>query len=287
MRRGLLETIYSCRQVVHQKFAPVAILFFVKPRGAPPVRRGNPSIREKAYLLIQRKIALGHLAPGSAVSEIPLAEELGSSRTPIREALGQLVAEGLLEQTPNRGTVVVHFGRQDIVDLYELREALEVYAVGKAARQPSTPQEFQRLQDFTNEILALKKELEDGPLSELDDKQMRRFIACDLGFHTLLLRMASNVRIQKTVNDTRLLVRIFSIRRHGHDAAALAKIHGYHQNILEAVAENDPARATDVMSRHIQESQRERLAEYDQREHEATMRETLPVFFDLHGPEES
>ncbi|HEY1949959.1 MAG TPA: GntR family transcriptional regulator [Bryobacteraceae bacterium] len=239
--------------------------------------RGNRSIREKAYLLIQHKIALGELAPGSAVSEIPLAQELGSSRTPIREALGQLAAEGILEQTPNRGTVVVQFGRQDIIDLYELREALEVYAVGKAARQPNTPpQEFQRLQDFANEILVLKKELEDGPHTELDDKQMRRFIACDLGFHTLLLRMASNIRIQKTVNDTRLLVRIFSIRRLGHNAAALTKIHGYHQNIFEAVAEGDPARATDVMSRHIQESQRERLAEYDQWEHEATMREVLP-----------
>jgi DNA-binding GntR family transcriptional regulator len=260
---------------------------FVTSHGSSAHARGNRSIRERAYLLIQQKIALGELVPGRAVSEIPLAQELGSSRTPVREALGQLVAEGLLEQTPNRGTVVVRFGRQDIIDVYELREALEVYAVGKAARQPNTPQEHQRLQDFANQILVLKKELEDEQNTQLDEKQMRRFIACDLGFHTLLLRMASNVRIQKVVNDTRLLVRVFAIRRLGHDAAALTKIHGYHQNILEAVAEHNPSRATEVMSRHIQESRRERLAEYDQREHEATMSETLPVFFAVHGPEES
>jgi DNA-binding GntR family transcriptional regulator len=256
----------------------------VKPHGSSASPRGNRSIREKAYLLIQQKIALGELAPGSAVSEIPLAQELGSSRTPIREALGQLVAEGLLEQTPNRGTIVVQFGRQDIIDLYELREALEVYAVGKAARQPN-PQELQRLQSFVAEILALKKELDNSQHTQLNDKQMRRHLACDLGFHTLLLRMASNVRILKTVNDTRLLVRIFSLRRLGHDAAALSKIYSYHHDILEAVTQHDPVRASDVMSRHIQESQRERLAEYDQREHEATLRETFPVFFDVPGPE--
>ena len=259
----------------------------MKPRSSTASAHGNRSIREKAYLLIQQKIALGELAPGGAVSEIPLAQELGSSRTPIREALGQLVAEGLLEQTPNRGTVVVQFGRQDIIELYELREALEVYAVGKAARQPNTLQEFQRLRDFADEILVLRKELEDGPHAQLDGKLMRRFIACDLGFHTLLLRMAANRRIQKTVNDTRLLVRIFSLRRLGHDAAALTAIHDYHQNILEAVTARDSARATDLMARHIQESQRERLAEYDELEHEATLRDALPVFFDLGGSEES
>ena len=129
-------------------------------RTAPATHtRADRSVRERAYLLIQQKIARGELPPGSAVSEVPLAQELGSSRTPIREALGQLVAEGLLEQTPNRGTVVVQLGRQDIIDLYELREALEVYAVGKVAARTNTPQDLQRLQGFADQILALRDEL--------------------------------------------------------------------------------------------------------------------------------
>jgi DNA-binding GntR family transcriptional regulator len=90
-------------------------------------RRTAPdSVRAKAYLHIQRKIAAGELPTGSALSELALAKGLGSSLTPIREAIGQLVAEGFLEQTPNRGAVVVQLTRQDIVELYELREALEV-----------------------------------------------------------------------------------------------------------------------------------------------------------------
>lgn len=236
------------------------------------------SVRERAYLLIQQKIARGEMAPGSAVSEVALAQELGSSRTPIREALGQMVAEGLLEQTPNRGTVVVQLRRQDIIDLYELREALEVYAVGKAARQPASPQDLQRLETFAGEILRIKNELPKSPESTLNEKQMGRFIACDLGFHTLVLRMAANARILKTVNDTRLLMRIFSIHRRGHNAALLAKIYKDHHGIFEAIAEGNPARASELMASHIQRSQQERIVEYDEWEHESSMRETLPVF---------
>lgn len=234
-------------------------------------------MRERAHLIIQQKIAHGDLPPGAAVSEIPIAQELASSRTPVREALGQLAAEGLLEQRPHRGMVVVQFGRQDIVDLYELREALEVYAVGKAARQRNSSQEQQRLQSSANEILALKKELKAGPGVQLDEKQMRRFIACDLGFHTLLLRLAANVRIQKVVNEARLLVQVFSIRRTGHDTAALKRIFAYHQGILGAVMRQDHDEATSLMARHIQESQQERLSEFDRWEHEASIRKTLPI----------
>jgi DNA-binding GntR family transcriptional regulator len=255
----------------------------------PPANnvRADRSVRERAYLLIQQKIARGELPPGSAVSEIPLAQELGSSRTPIREALGQLVAEGLLEQTPNRGAIVVQLGRQDIIDLYELREALEVYAVGKVAMRTNTPQDLQRLQAFADQILSVRDELHESGRDKLSQGQMNRFIACDLGFHTLLLRIASNARILKVVNETRLLIRIFSIHREGHDVAALTKIHQQHREILDAVGAKDSTRAMALMSNHIRESQQERLAEYDEWEHEASLRESLPAFFNFHSSPET
>jgi DNA-binding GntR family transcriptional regulator len=259
----------------------------VKRKSPATHTRADRSAREKAYVLIQQKIARGELPPGSAVSEIPLAQELGSSRTPVREALGQLVAEGLLEQTPNRGAVVVQLGRQDIIDLYELREALEVYAVGKAAARTNSPQELQRLQSFADQILLIRDELRGSGRDQLDGRQMNRFIACDLGFHTLLLRIASNARILKVVNETRLLIRIFAIRRVGHDTAALTKIHGQHREILDAVSAMNSPRAMALMSNHIRESQGERLTEYDEWEHEASLRESLPVFFNFHSSTET
>ncbi len=116
---------------------------------------------------------------------------------------------------------------------------------------------------------------------------MNRFITCDLGFHTLLLRIASNARMLKVVNETRLLIRIFAIHREGHDSAALAKIHGQHREILEAVSAKSSTRAMALMSNHIRESQGERLTEYDEWEHEASLRESLPAFFSFHSSPET
>jgi DNA-binding GntR family transcriptional regulator len=254
---------------------------------SPGSGRRDRSIRERAYLLIQQKIARGELRPGSSISELSLAEELGSSRTPVREALSQLVAEGLLEQTPNRGAVVVRLKRQDIVDLYELREALEVYAVGKVAGRANSPQEIQRLQHLADEILVLKAELETAGQNELSPKQMHRFVACDLGFHMLLVRMAANARILKLVNETRLLIRIFAFHRNGHNREKLDSIYRQHCEVLRAVAQQDAERGMRVLSSHIRASQLERLEEYDRWEHEATLRDALPVFFDFHGSPDS
>src|SRR3954463_13681390 len=91
------------------------------------------SIQEKAYNLLRNRILSGDLAPGSALSEASIARQLGNSRGPLREAVRRLTAEGFLRQAPNGGSVVVEFSRRDVAELYELREALEVYAAGKAA----------------------------------------------------------------------------------------------------------------------------------------------------------
>jgi len=247
--------------------------------------RDNQSIRDRAYVHIQRKIASGELRPGDAVSELALSRELGSSRTPIREAIGQLVAEGLLEQLHNRGAVVVQLTRQDIIDLYELREALEIYAVAKVARDASSRADLDRLSSLTNEILVLRDELQQSGGSELNAQQMHRFVTCDLSFHTLLIRMAGNARITKLLNETRLLMRIFAIHRHGHTVALLERIHRYHSSVLKAVAKKDAEAAAKALSEHIKTSQRERLEDFDHWEREATLRESLPGFLDVHSTE--
>jgi DNA-binding GntR family transcriptional regulator len=240
-------------------------------------RRANrSSARERAYLRIQRKIASGELSAGHAISELSLAKELGISRTPIREALGQLAAEGLLEQSPNRRAVVIKPTRQDIIELYELREALEIYAVGKAARRPVQRADLDRLQNLTDAILTLKEELDQSGKSELDREQMQRFVAYDLGFHMLLMRLAANGRILKVMNETRLLIRIFAIRRQGHTGPLLEEIHRRHSEVVRAIAEQDSQRAMRVISEHIQVSLRERLDDFDHWEIEASLRETIP-----------
>ncbi|WP_255551044.1 GntR family transcriptional regulator [Granulicella sp. dw_53] len=240
------------------------------------------SIREKAYLHIQQLIAQGTLPAGGGISELLLAKELGSSRTPIREAMNQLAAEGLLHQSPGGGMVVAQLTREDIIELYELREALEVYAVAKVSRLTMRPADQDRLQHLVDEILTLQRELDTSGNTHLDQSGMERFIACDLGFHALLMSMAQNSRVQKIINDTRLLISIFAIHRGGHDRAALQSIYEYHQRILDAVVQQHSEAAMTAIVEHIQASQRERLNAYDQWKRETSLRHAVPTFFDIH-----
>jgi DNA-binding GntR family transcriptional regulator len=90
----------------------------------------------------------------------------------------------------------------------------------------------------------------------------------DLGFHALLIRMASNARILKVVNDTRLMIRIFAIQRKGHQRVELERILKHHRAILQAVLARDADGAKRLLAEHIQASGRERLEEFDQWERE-------------------
>ena len=231
----------------------------------------NQSVRMKAYLLIQRKIASGELRAGTLISEMAVAKELGSSRTPVREAVGQLLSEGLLELSRGGGIVVTQLTRQGIIDLYELREALEVFAVGRAARNPLRPSDRERLESLIGETKVLLGELKTAGKRELDAEQMRRFTVSDLGFHALLIRMAANLRILKVVNDTRLMIRIFGIQRSGHKYDELEHIYRHHREILDAVIDQNGELAQKLLSEHIQASARERLEEFDHWERERTL----------------
>ena len=95
------------------------LMYAVRMNRKARTRQGGAdlSIRERAYLHIQQLLLSGKLEAGSSVSEQMLAKDLGSSRTPIREAMNQLAAEGLLEPSPNGGMIVTQLGREDIIEL--------------------------------------------------------------------------------------------------------------------------------------------------------------------------
>ena len=213
----------------------------------------------------------GDFGPGTALSEASLARELGNSRGPLREAVRRLTGEGFLRQSPSGGSVVVDFSRRDVAELCELREALEVYAVGKAAAHKLRPQEAEALEALVKDVLLLRDELKASGDHQLNADAMRRFIRVDLQFHTRIVRAAANSRILKTVTDTRVLLNVFGLPRGGHDVAQLTQIHRYHRDILAAVVRQDPHEATRLLGEHIRLSKEERLKEYDEREREAAL----------------
>ena len=227
---------------------------------APPPRdRGSIRL---AHQHILGKVFSGEAPAGAALSEVSLATQLGISRTPVREAMAQLVAEGVLQKS-SRGSVVAEPTRQDIIELYELREALEVYAIGKTADRPPGPRQLQTLGQLVEQVRTAAAELKKSARPVLEGEALRAFVACDLRFHTLLLQAGGNQRMLKLLDSTNLLLRIFTLRREHHTSKLLGEVYGFHRRILDAVAGGQRDRAMEVLGEHIRHSRDERLAEYD------------------------
>ena len=243
-------------------------------------QKGNhKSARERAYLFIQQKIAGRELAAGAAISEVALAAELGISRTPVHEAIRQLLGEGLLEEDSNGVIVVVRLSRQDFVELYELRSVLEAHAVSKIARRTLGGKDIERLQALSGEIKDLRNELVKSGKKILNDAQMRRFEIADIRFHTFLMSIAENAVALKVFNKVRYLIRAFAARHAGHNAEALARVHNEHTEMIRALADGDVEKAMRAISQHIQTSQKERMEEYSYWEREAIVRNQVSDFF--------
>src|ERR1051326_6185683 len=96
------------------------------PRGA---RLENLTLWQRVYEYLREEILAERLQPGTELLEVPLSEELGVSRGPIREAIRRLAAEGLVTVRPRRGAVVRSLSKDEFLELYQVREALEVMAV--------------------------------------------------------------------------------------------------------------------------------------------------------------
>jgi DNA-binding GntR family transcriptional regulator len=237
------------------------------------------SLQEKAYLHLRGRILSGNLAPGTTISEASIARQLGNSRGPLREAVRRLTAEGFLRPAPNGGSAVVEFARRDVAELYDLREALEVYAAGRTAEHGLRPPELVPLQRLVDDVLRLRDELRASGEPHLDAEGMKRFVRVDLQFHMQLVGAAANSRILKTVADTRVLLNIFAIRRKGHDAEQLTQIHRYHSQVLAAIAAQDVSGAMRLLGEHIRVSKEERLREFDERDREIALGDVLTDFY--------
>jgi DNA-binding GntR family transcriptional regulator len=235
-------------------------------------------MRDVAYHHIQRKISSRALRAGAPVSDVAIAKELGISRTPAREAIRQLVSEGLLESVTGRGVVVITLDRDDIRELYEMREALEGLAARTVATRSPSAEEMRDLRAIAAAMTALIKELASGRKPVLDEKQMERFEVADLAFHTYLMKLAGNRRNQRTVSGIRLLIRIFAARRKGHSLAILKRINKDHTDLMAAIRVGDAEAATQCVYRHVVNSRNSRIEEFDQREREAALPQDVDAF---------
>lgn len=192
------------------------------------------NLREKAYRIIKQRIISCQLSPGSALNERELVEEIGVSRTPIREALNRLEKETLVTIIPGRGSFVSSITVKEINDIYQLREIIEPYVTDLVA--PSFPEE--RLAAYRDAFLALDQDDYDG-LARLDSE-----------FHSLIMDAAENDRINQVMAN--MYAQNQRIRfRLTRQPARLQETVDEHMAVIEAMLTRDPLKAQEAMREHL------------------------------------
>lgn len=217
-----------------------------------------PNRSRQAYVSLRERIASGELAPGSVVSEASLAKELGLSRTPIGEALRRLSHEGLVEQVPRYGTIVKQVSSEELIELFEVREALEGMAAAKAAQRISDDAiaELRTLCDKITEVLS---EAEAAGHDEIKGEALRRFLSADLALHMLIIASAGNRRLYELAENTRSLSSTFTARRGVHSIERIRGANDMHRRIVDALSTRDGGTARELIVLHIQTSCRQSL----------------------------
>ena len=221
------------------------------------------TLLRQAYEHIHQKLLSGELSAGRVISEARIADELDMSRTPVGEAIRQLANQGLVYQVPRFGTIVRAIDRQDLVELYELREALETFAAAQASRQ-IIGEQIARLGEFCNFMRYVGEKLRHSGTRVLKGDELSAFLANDMAFHMLIIHAAGNRRIVKIVEDTRTVSRIFHAHRADHTLGLVEEASRYHLRILEAMKQPSPETAREAMAEHIRTSKNYSLEQYDQ-----------------------
>ena len=217
-----------------------------------------PTLSSRAYRQIRGMLLDGSLAEGMLVSEQSLATRLGISRTPVREAIRRLRAERILEQVHRVGTTVRRPDPEELADFYDLREALEVFAAGRAATGAATPKQLARLGELCDAMMVLARRLRaaDREGNESESATVRGlFFAADMAFHAELMATTGNAAMLDLIRETRVFTQIFTRKRHPFvDDRTIADVYRFHRRILNAIRHGDPAAAAARMAEHIRAS---------------------------------
>ena len=205
----------------------------------------RPLYEEVAELLRQR-IFKRELEPGNWIDELKIAEEYGISRTPLREALKVLAAEGLVTMKVRRGAYVTEVSKTDLADVYHLLSLLESDAAGVVATK-ATDAELAELQKLHKELEAATKPVKAGKALKPDTDQ---FFALNEQFHMRLLAIANNRWRDQMVADLRKVMKLNrhnSLLKTGRIAESLAE----HQAIMAALLARDAHRTQERMREHF------------------------------------
>ena len=208
----------------------------------------GPGRGSRSVGIVERLRALiltGEYGPDERLIEEQLAERLGVSRTPVRQALTMLEAEGLVEIAPNRGATVCSFSIEDVWDIYDLRAVLEGHAARRAAGRIERD-ELERLEELAGEMEGLPGRFDDH------EEEIRTLVALNQEFHGTIVQASRNRRLEHLINRTVQLPLMFKafFWYTPHERTISNR---YHRQILESLENGDADRAEIIMREHVYE----------------------------------
>lgn len=206
-------------------------------------RLENRTLAEQAFEHLRSEILSGALEPGAELNEVGLATSLGTSRGPLREALGRLDAEGLVRITPRRGAVVTKLTPTEFIEAYQVREALESLAI-----QLAVPR-------LTDGDRAMLHELADAMTGHVRTGDVDAYFEANLRFHELIVHASGNQRLARM--HARLIGEMNRLMRKSHELrGGMEQSVVEHKAILDAVDAGDAAQAVRLLQEHIEVPQR-------------------------------
>jgi DNA-binding GntR family transcriptional regulator len=195
-------------------------------------------LRDVVFKTLRQAILTGELKPGERLMEIHLAEKLGVSRTPIREAIRQLELEGLVVMIPRKGAQVAHMTEKSMLDVLEVRLALDELSV-RLACERITDDEILKLKEA---CIAFEKAVETA--------DYKNIASADVAFHDIIFASTRNPRLSQMVNN--LAEQMYRYRfEYIKDSAIHAVLIKEHRIILDAISSRDADAAVKAIHTHI------------------------------------
>lgn len=201
-------------------------------------------LRDVVFNTLRNAILTGELSPGERLMEIKLADKLGVSRTPIREAIRKLELEGLVVNTPRKGAEVANISAEDLRDVLEVRRSLEVLAISLACEK------------MTDEALELLYENIDAFKHSIDAKATSDIASVDVTFHDIIYKSTGNNRLIQILNN--ISEQMYRYRfEYIKNKESWNRLVEEHMNIYEAIKNRDKDLAVKSILLHIDNQERD------------------------------
>ena len=195
-------------------------------------------LRDVVFNTLRQAILKGELAPGERLMEIQLAEKLGVSRTPIREAIRKLELEGLVLMIPRKGAEVARISEKSMRDVLEVRRSLEELAIELACER-MTEEDFKELDLAQN---AFKKAVAGGTAMEIAET--------DEAYHDIIYNSTGNTRLVQILNNLREQMYRYRLE-YVKDEANYKRLIAEHRVIYEAIRDRDRQTGAEAIKNHI------------------------------------